>query len=42
MQSSCSSFGRALFHEQAARLMRQAASDLRAWREQEQHRERVL
>lgn len=29
-------------HEQAARLMRQAARDLRAWLEQERRRERVM
>jgi hypothetical protein len=31
-----------MLHEQAARLMRQAAADLRAWLEQERRRERVL
>lgn len=30
------------FHEQAARLMRDAATDLRSWLEQERLRERVL
>ena len=30
------------FHEQAARLMRDAAADLRSWLEQERRRERVL
>lgn len=30
------------FHEQAARLMRDAAADLRSWLEQERQRERVL
>jgi hypothetical protein len=30
------------FHEQAARLMRDAAADLRRWLEQERRRERVL